>query len=432
MIQYIYVLKCPNCEDEYFDLFDEAKQYALERISKQPIITQTEVNRNDFGECTDHCDLGTVWSWEDMMSEPEGGYTDAEPTKSIFTKDDLKPWIEDEDPEFDDDFYFDTGLVEAVAPTKISFKTKEAYEEFIKLCSEIGIVTGSDLKRFMADNNANDGNLLDKLREYRAELGDNFKFKEYTRKPIPEGMTIEQLVEEMEENEDTVECTKCGGLFEKATCRHNTEGFGWCCTSCEPADTLTEDTQEEYDLATLVKDSINHLTNDLGKDPWEDGFADDVISDLENNYDIAAPEDPIKYRDWCSAVACEVSRQVNNQLNEDTEHEELHDLSNTYDGGYPEIRTWECYLNGDDLGTVEAATEEEAYLKMEKTWPEYNYNNEDVQVIPVDESEEPTSKIEELEEAADYRKHLSLCPECGANESFDHETGFCLKCGFNI
>ena len=96
MIQYIYFVKCPNCEDEHFDFFDEAKEFALGCLSQKPIITQTEVERNDFGECTDSADLGTVWSWEDIMSE-----TEAEPTNSIFTKDDLKPWIEDKDSEFD-------------------------------------------------------------------------------------------------------------------------------------------------------------------------------------------------------------------------------------------------------------------------------------------------------------------------------------------
>ena len=71
MITYTYIVRCPECEDEFFDFFDEAKDFAMGCLTKKPIITQTEVNRNDFGECTDHCDLGTVWSWEDMMKEPE-------------------------------------------------------------------------------------------------------------------------------------------------------------------------------------------------------------------------------------------------------------------------------------------------------------------------------------------------------------------------
>ena len=267
MITYTYIVKCPQCEDEFFDFFDEAKEFALGCLTKKPIITQTEVNRNDFGECTDHCDLGTVWSWEDMMDA-----TDAEPAVSIFTRDDLECMNHTGRPCYD--------------------------AEFDALDNSVDFEPGVDEVSAIDD------------------IPDNF------RKPIPEGMTIEELVEAMEENEDTVECTKCGGLFEKTSCTHNKEGFGWCCTSCESDDTLVENDHdlgntydggypEEYDLATLVRDSINHLTNDLGKDPWADDFADDVIRDLENNY-ISAPEDMIAYNSWCDAVACEVSRQVNN------------------------------------------------------------------------------------------------------------------------
>ena len=65
MVTYIYFVKCPNCEDEPFDFFDEARGYAMGCLSQKPVITQTEVCRNDFGECTDSADLGQVWSWED-------------------------------------------------------------------------------------------------------------------------------------------------------------------------------------------------------------------------------------------------------------------------------------------------------------------------------------------------------------------------------
>lgn len=75
---------------------------------------------------------------------------------------------------------------------------------------------------------------------------------------------------------------------------------------------LTEST-EQYELSTLVKDSINHLVNDLGKDPMADDFGDDVCADLEDNYDIDVPQNPVKYADWCYAVMSEVSRQLNNE-----------------------------------------------------------------------------------------------------------------------
>jgi hypothetical protein len=214
-----------------------------------------------------------------------------------------------------------------------------------------------------------------------------------SRKPIPEGMTIEQLVEEMEENEDTVECTWCNDLFDKSECRKEVN-LGWLCSRCEAAiksrgetltfkennywDFLDEDIDATKSLADLVKDSINHLVNDIGRDSSTEDFADDVITDIENNYDIEVPEDPEKYRDWASAVACEVSRQLNNPLDEDLDSEELHDLGNEYDGGYP--------------------TE--------------------------------GSKLAELEDTDEYSKRLTTCPECG-EKSYDAETSFCISCGFN-
>ena len=98
MIEYIYIVKCHDCEDEQFGFFDEAKEYAMSCLTKKPVITQTEINRNDFGECTDHCDLGTVWSWEDMME-------DTEPEDTVFSKSEtfrVSETLDDFD-DFDDD-----------------------------------------------------------------------------------------------------------------------------------------------------------------------------------------------------------------------------------------------------------------------------------------------------------------------------------------
>lgn len=301
MIEYIYIVKCPGCEDEMFNFFTDARMQCDLLMSKKPSITQVEVERNDFGECTDHHDLGTVWSWEEAMKDTESGCTEAEPVKSIFTKDDLKLIADGQDPEFDN---------------------------------------------------------LDNSVDFEPEISD--------RKPIPEGMTIEQLVEEMEENEDTIECVLCQDLFDKSTCRKELN-LGWLCRRC----------------------------------------ADDLV---------ARGEGPVFKEDnyW-------------DFLDEEVDMKK---------------RTWVCYYNGNDLGTVEANTEEEAYLKMEQTWPEYNYNNEDVQVIPEDELDEELDleAVHDLGNEYDggypaktpevSDSHLRLCPECG-KETFDIETGICVECGFN-
>ncbi len=198
MITYTYIVKCPECEDEFFDFFEEAKAFALGCLSQKPIITQTEVNRNDFGECTDHCDLGTVWSWEDVMKE-----TDAEPAKSIFTKDDLKDYIPDEDPEFQDDGAIEGFLTE-------SEQKLDGIDNAVVDCKVAKVISHSEDEKPLNEKSAD----------------------ESCKKPVPEGMSLKDLVEAMEENEDTVECVGCEELFPKDECVHK-DGIGWLCSDCE-------------------------------------------------------------------------------------------------------------------------------------------------------------------------------------------------------
>lgn len=433
MVTYIYFVKCPNCEDEHFDFFDDAKGFAMGCLSKKPIITQTEVCRNDFGECTDSSDLGTVWSWEDEMKDTET----EEPGTNIFSKGDFGEYNSDNDPEFadeDDDFRLVNGLEEAVT-AGVSFKNSEDFAEFKKLCDEIGIITMGDVKNFMRETGANDANILDKLRAYRDELGADFKIKEsvedsnlktwncwydnrvigtveacdedeaaekmmseypeyvydswdhdfsveevieeslkegwnadvaeadqllaeiiaksgndsyddgdgywssetewcnrymyyansvndvkqveelcakystpncefyvfeddaeedpvseigYTlsktvkesRKPVPEGMTIEQLVEEMEENEDEVECTWCNDLFHKDQCRKEVN-LGWLCSRC--ADGIMSRGE------TLTFKENNYW--DFLDEKFDIDFEDEAASDMLDAASDAEPDD---------------------------------------------------------------------------------------------------------------------------------------------
>lgn len=395
MLTYVYIVKCPECEDEYFDFFDEAKDFAQGCLSKKPIITQTEVNRNDFGECTDSADLGTIWSWEDMMKdvEPEDTKFSKAETFGIseglddFDDFDIGPQS-DEFETFDNSLDFDfeeeevteepvtedavprhriVGATRAPKESEyvIVFKHPRSGKHYLfgrqftitndinKAMTYPGKFSAEDEIKYAEDAADNYGFTFEvKIDTYQDDtyyddyrsvnffvttvaearklpgVIDKTTSQDSLRKPIPEGMTIEQLVEEMEENEDTVECTWCNDLFDKSECRREVD-LGWLCSRCEMAiksrgetltfregnywDFLDEDLTEELSFEDLVKDSINHLTNALGKDPCADDFTDDVIADIENNYDVYIPEDPIKYRDWASAIACEVSRQVNNQ-----------------------------------------------------------------------------------------------------------------------
>ena len=67
------------------------------------------------------------------------------------------------------------SLTESVT---ISGKSMTELEEINRLCREIGIIDGHDLNRFMDEVGADDSNLIAKLKEYRAELGDDFEIED--------------------------------------------------------------------------------------------------------------------------------------------------------------------------------------------------------------------------------------------------------------
>ena len=387
MICYIYFVKCPGCEDEHFDFFDEAKAYAMQNLSAKPVITQTEVDRNDFGECTDHCELGTVWSWEDAVGR-ETDVTDAEPAKAVFTRDDLKDYIPDEDPEFQDDDFF---AINAEEPAHV-FEDPKAEDE---------------------------------------------------RKPIPEGMTIEQLVETMEENEDMVECAGCEELFPKDECFHK-EGIGWLCGDCE--DTVVKCTwceelfgkdqcRYEVDLGWLcsrcemaIKSRGETLTFREGN-YWD--FLDEKLDiDLSNIVDSSDMEIYGIEPAGENAYKTVLMKRYENVDFKDMDapqavHDEMLELGGLFlfyfdKAGAPALDSWNPELLRR-LGKCDIYFDDDRYEQA--TARVFN------KVSSAGNTE--LSKLEELEEAADYRKRLTMCPECGVKEAFDHETGFCIKCGFN-
>ena len=307
MVQYIYFVKCPCCEDEHFDMFDDAKNYAMGCLSKKPVITQTEVCRNDFGECTDSNDLGQVWSWEDMM-------------KDMPKEDDMTTFSKSETIDCDDDFFncdfdnLDTVPDNYIRPERaVTPMVVEAYEgaystdfndteKVTKDMVATAVEAGKEVTIDLGDWEANpqevrfsDGGVYSNsvIRAYKygdtkyifdiwhkSDDGDDEEgrdyYEEYTsfdelwetiadyvgeravntvtesRKPVPADMTIESLVEEMEENEDTVECKVCEELFEKASCHKDPE-HGWVCEACGGKLTESDELTEVYHFTHLPR-----------------------------------------------------------------------------------------------------------------------------------------------------------------------------------
>ena len=388
MIEYIYFVKCADCADEFFDFFEEAKEYALSQINKKPCITQTEVCRNDFGECTDSRDLGTVWSWEEVMSDvPEDPETGVD---NVFTRCDFDKYADgydpDNDPEFDD--------------SDITFET-------------------------------------DCVNQRLNEIPDNFK------KPVPADMTIESLVEAMEENEDMVECKRCHELYPKVDCLYELSR-GYLCPICI-MDLDAADEQLEFKPRELPKKVVDE--EDILEESVSDNFYeildDDTVVLYYNDLDATVCYNQTDADDWSEKEYHSKDFEYKIKLSElsgylwdwlvDDDYEKF---NNAYEVLYKDEDAWNAFVkeNLEELlkkyknkifnlyeDRAEDAFVKHAYDKFEN---QDNYE-EDLAV-----TENKTSFLEELEDSEVYNKRLTMCPECGGN-SFDIETGICINCGFS-
>jgi hypothetical protein len=359
LLEYVYFVKCPGCEDDRYESFAEAKNCAMSCLSKKPVITQVEICRNDFGECTDSSDLGTIWSWENEMQD-----VPADNELTTFSKSET----------FCGDDYFNC--------------------EFDEL-----------------DN-----------------VPDNF------RKPVPADMTIDQLVEEMEENEDTVECKNCLALFDKSECKHD-KGYGWLCRGCQTAvihhgadltvgaDPLTESSNSETvwldyeDLRATVYgkkraaddwdeyDHVGSFSYKVAKSYVMDVLAEDIITDED------LPEGG-----WDSF---ETSEEIDAYF--DANFDKM--LDKYYDQVLEYFRE-----DAEEAFTEAIALNPDAYLytynnyladEADNAWHDRFFNENLVS------DDQPTAK--EL-----YTTRLTACPECGIDEAFDHVSGFCTCCGHSV
>ncbi len=418
MTQYIYFVKCPSCEDEPFDFFDEAKAFALGCLSDKPIITQVEVNRNDFGECTDSCDLGTIWSWEDIT-----GITDDESACSVFTKDDLVAYEDAEDPEFtalDNSVDFEPTETELysndfldtipdnfcrpgtpLAEDEQRLATNDKGDYLVAASSGLGYTVFNRHNVCIGGINSEDDE--DAIRRFN--LGD--LDEACARKPIPEGMTIIQLVEELEKNEDTVECTWCNELFPKEECVYNENNgyicsnckdslvectwcndlfsksacryevnLGWLCSSCEAAiksrgETLAFKENDYWDF--LDEDTEQPINENLDWHTYEITYATKANPDNDQVTRFTTWQSDVEYawRKSNANIPYTIIKDI--RLLEDVDENEpetLHDLGNDYDGGYPKETTENSF-------------------------------------------------------------QLTLCPECGSN-ALDPDIEICINCGYNF
>lgn len=225
--------------------------------------------------------------------------------------------------------------------------------------------------------------------------------------------SMDNLVETLEDNEDTVECKECFELFPKVDCVKL--AVGYVCPTCAECGTVSEEDIFKMDFPEYDKMPTGNEM--IPEEPAVVEPTEDVIE----NETISTPEEAVPFlvKDEEEAVAGyekaaevvedsdlenkeEILDTIEHIKEEEEEHiEELTDLVDTEgDSEAPaeddeiieiendpvseepttessELKTWTCWYEGSEIGTVEAATEEEAKEAMMDKYPEYQYNNTD-------------------------------------------------------
>ena len=208
---YVYIVHSDINENNIYAEFatkEEALDYARRNSDELTYVDKVEVALDEDGEIIEIFDGQTIWVYDD---EFDGYAGDME--ENVF------------DTDFDGGYPLDEG---------IRLNNDAERKEFFQLCDEIGIITAKDIINFKKEVGCTDENILQALRDYRAELGPDFKIadpeleKEMAKKY--EEIDFDALVEELEENEDMVECKECFDLVAKESCTKGEHGY--VCEKC--------------------------------------------------------------------------------------------------------------------------------------------------------------------------------------------------------
>lgn len=400
MVEYLYFVKFENensitdpsdWDEDVFETFDEAKEFARSMISRHPEIHQTEIFRNDFGECVDVNPLGAIWTWKEEMSDILDNDELMLSKSSTFDEHDFDSEFDYSDMVFDEDFNVGDEVL-CKSNNRVG-KAKSVKDDVVEV-------------EFATDGK----NPARTDKYYKQNL-----------KPVPADMTIESLVETMEENEDMVECKKCFKLVPKEDCFQEV-GIGYLCPVC-----IMDLDSEGVDLE----------------------FTRDALGESYNPKELVSFE----YRNLKTAVA-------GNQRDADDWDEYDYVDDYTYKVTKEDVATaiWESFMDDEDDALIPGGVDGiEALEKDDSLWNAFmvehfdtlfdkhynellNYYRDAAEEefsysVTYDDYRERRDswrydRFDETLERDAVHKRLTMCPECG-EDTFDLETQFCSNCGFN-
>jgi hypothetical protein len=261
-------------------------------------------------------------------------------------------------------------------------------------------------------------------------------------------MSIEDLVEAMEENEDEVEYRSCGELTSKSECRATDRG--WVCPICAGLDEFYE------------RDPFDHHDPAYDEDEAADALADMIDSAKDARYDRALDslDESIDPRELVELEYPELTVTLYGpQRDVDDWDETEHTDSHVFLVSKVDIATaiWENWITEEDVvdveGGLEALEDDTAweqfletrfddlfekyhaqileYFKDEATEDFRERSQEDSDLARFTTNNKPKSYLEEFDDAETHKARLTDCPECGAT-SYDMKEQYCTNCGLNL
>jgi ribosomal protein L37E len=258
------------------------------------------------------------------------------------------------------------------------------------------------------------------------------------RKPVPADMSIDDLVEAMEENEDDVECRRCKELFDKSECKYDKDYQGWLCWQCQQAvldhggdlkigtapvdESYSSNPQDQVELeypeltVTLYGskrdvddwDEVEHTDSHVYLVPkievataiWENWITEEDVADVEGG--LEALEDDVAWEKFLETHFDDLFEKYHAQILEYFKDEATEDFRE---------RSQEEYQMDQLSSNIDSAYDE---------WRDERF----------DESAQKPF-LEEFDDAETHKANLTDCPECGT-VSYDMKEQYCINCGLNL
>ena len=261
-------------------------------------------------------------------------------------------------------------------------------------------------------------------------------------------MSISDLVEAMEANEDTVECAGCEELFPKEDCFYK-DDIGWLCSDCEDSVvkcTWCEELYDKYDCKYEVDmgwlcDHCQAAIKSRGEQLTfrENSYWDFLDESFNPNEKVEFDYDGLK-------VTLQGHKRDVDDWDESDE-----EVSYTFIKKKDDVATdiWENFIQEADAKDIEGGLET---LEDDRAWNDFlakhfddlldKYYDKLLKYYEDDarkEYEETHSLderiqkpfLEEFDDAETHKANLADCPECGTR-SYDMKEQYCTNCGLNL